>query len=84
MKDLKFNKDIVNDLSQDKLDYLATIQWKKDVSFDGLGQNNPDSVKSVSFLEFFRDLKVGVSADKENNDFLQETQNSIRQSLVNS
>ena len=84
VKDLKFNENIVNDLNQEKLDYLATLQWKQDLSFDGLGQNNADSKKSISFLEFFRDLRVGVSADKENNGFLQETQSNIKQSLKNS
>jgi flagellar hook-associated protein 1 len=81
IKDLKFNESAVNDLNQEKLDYLATLQWKDNISFDGLGQNNGNSGKSISFLEFFRDIKVGVSADKENNDFLKETQNNVKQSL---
>lgn len=84
VKDLKFNKNVVNDLDQEKLDYLATIQWKKDISFDGLGQKNSNPSKSTSLLDFFRDLKVGVSSDKENNDFLQETQNNIKQSIKSS
>jgi flagellar hook-associated protein 1 len=81
IKDLKFNESAVNDLNQEKLDYLATLQWKDNISFDGLGQNNSSSGKSISFLEFFRDIKVGVSADKENNDFLKETQDNVKQSL---
>lgn len=81
IKDLKFNESAVNDLNQEKLDYLATLQWKDNISFDGLGQNNGNSGKSISFLEFFRDIKVGVSADKENNDFLKETQDNVKQSL---
>jgi flagellar hook-associated protein 1 len=81
VKDLKFNESAVNDLNQEKLDYLATLQWKDNISFDGLGQNNSNSSKSISFLEFFRDIKVGVSADKENNDFLKETQKNVKQSL---
>lgn len=84
VKDLKFNKSAVNDLDQEKLDYLATIQWKQNISFDGLGQNNTSSTKSTSLLEFFRDLKVGVSADAENNKFLRETQNNVKQSIQNS
>lgn len=84
VKDLKFNENIVNDLSQEKLDYLATFQWKDNLSFDGLGQNNSNSTKSISLLEFFRDLKVGVSVDKENNDFLKETQDNVKQSLQSS
>ncbi len=84
VKDLVFNKNAVNELNQEKLDYLATLQWKQDVTFDASKQDSGSSTKSVSFLEFFRDLKVGVSADKENNGFLQETQNSVKQSLKNS
>jgi flagellar hook-associated protein 1 FlgK len=84
VKDLKFNENIVNDLTQEKLDYLATFQWKDNLSFDGFGQNDSDSTKSISLLEFFRDIKVGVSADKENNDFLKETQDNVKQSLQSS
>lgn len=84
VKDLKFNENIVNDLTQEKLDYLATFQWKDNISFDGFGQNDSDSTKSISLLEFFRDIKVGVSADKENNDFLKETQDNVKQSLQSS
>lgn len=84
VKDLKFNKSAVNDLNQEKLDYLATIQWKKDISFDGIGQKNSNPSKSTSLLDFFRDLKVGISSDKESNDFLQETQNNVKQSIKSS
>ena len=84
VKDLKFNENIVNDLNQEKLDYLATLQWKEDLSFDDLGQSDDGYTKSVSFLEFFRDLKVGVSTDKGNTDFLQETQSNVNQSIKSS
>ncbi len=84
VKDLKFNENMVNDLTQERLDYLATFQWKDNISFDGLGQNNTNSTESISLLEFFRDLKVGVSVDKENNDFLKETQDNVKQSLQSS
>ena len=84
VKDLKFNKSAVKDLNQEKLDYLATIQWKKDISFDGIGQKNSNPSKSTSLLDFFRDLKVGISSDKESNDFLQETQNNVKQSIKSS
>lgn len=83
IKNLKFNENNVNDLKQESLDYLATFQWKNDLSFDGLGQDN-DSAKSISLLEFFRDLKVGISADTENTNFFKETQNNVKQSLQSS
>jgi flagellar hook-associated protein 1 len=83
VKTLTFNENSVNDLSQEDLDYLATFQWKNNLSFDGLGQN-ASSDKKISLSEFFRDLKVGISADKENNDFLKETQNNIKQTLQTS
>jgi len=83
VKNIKFNEDVVNDLTQEKLDYLATFQWKKDLKFDGFGQNSTSS-KSLSLQDFFRELKVNVSADKENNDFFKNTQTNIKKSLENS
>ena len=80
IKTLKFNKDLVNDLTQDKLDYLATIQWKKDLSFDGKGQNITLTNKS-SLGEFLRDLRVNVSSDKENVDFSKTTQANVTMSI---
>lgn len=83
IKTLKFNKDMVNELDQNKLDYLATLQWKNDLSFDGFGQN-VSSVNKGSLSEFFRDLKVDVSSDKGNVDFFKETQLNIRLSIQTS
>lgn len=77
---LKFNENAVNDLDQEDLDYLATIQWKKDISFTGEEQDSSNgSVSSLS--EFFQDIRINVSSDKENNDFLLATQETIQQSL---
>lgn len=83
VKSLKFNKNIVNDLTQEKLDYLATIQWKSDLSFDGMGQNS-NSEKSISLVDFFRDLRVDVASDNENNSFLKETHKNVKESLQSS
>lgn len=83
VKNLKFNENSVNDLSQDKLDYLATIQWKTDLSFDGKGQNSTSEQKS-SLIEFFRDLKVNISSDKENVNFLDTTQKNVKMSIQSS
>lgn len=83
VKTLNFNSNSVNDLNQEKLDYLATIQWKSNLSFDGKGQN-VTSTNDTSLLEFYRELRVGVSADKENANFLLETQDNITQSVKSS
>ena len=80
---MKFNENLVNDLNQDKLDYLASIQWKTDLSFDGKSQNSSSSEKT-SLLEFFRDLKVNISSDKENTKFLDTTQKSVKMSIESS
>jgi len=79
---LKFNENAVNDLEQEDLDYLATIQWKKDISFTGEEQDSTNgSVASLS--EFFQDIRINVSSDKESNEFLLTTQETIQQSLEN-
>ena len=77
---LKFNENAVNDLEQGDLDYLATLQWKKDISFTGEEQN-PDSNSVSSLSEFFQDIRINVSSDKESNDFLLKTQEGVQQAL---
>lgn len=77
---LKFNEEAVNDLSQVDLDYMATMQWKKDIEFDGFAQDG-SSLNNTSFSEFFQEIKVNISSDKENNDFLLETQETVFQSI---
>lgn len=83
VKTLKFNEKMVNDLDQNKLDYLATIQWKQNLSFDGKAQDVNSTTKS-SLSEFFRDLRVNISADKENIDFTKTTQAGISNSIKSS
>ena len=79
---LKFNENSVNGLNQEDLDYISTIQWKKDISFTGKEQD--PSISSVASLsEFFQDIRINVSSDKESNDFLLTTQETIQQSLEN-
>lgn len=80
VKTLVFNEDAVNDLKQSDLDYMSKIQFKKDISFDGKAQN-PDDKNASSFSEFFQDLRVNISSDKENNGFLLKTQKTVEQSL---
>ena len=80
---LKFNENSVNDLDQKDLDYLSTLQWKKDISFTGEEQD-PSNSSASSLSEFFQELRISVASDKENNDFLLETQESVVQSLESS
>lgn len=80
VKSLKFNEEAVNDLLQSDLDYMGTIQWKKDVEFDGFAQDGSNK-DATSFTEFFQDIRVNISSDKENNDFLLEAQEAVEQSL---
>ena len=80
VKSLKFNESAVNDLLQSDLDYMGTIQWKKDIEFDGFEQDG-SSVYATSFSEFYQEIRVNISSDKENNDFLLEAQESVEQSL---
>ena len=80
IKTLKFDKNAVNDLNQQNLDYLATLQWKDNLSFKG-GAQNPNDVNSTSFVEFYRNLKVGVSTDKEEANYGFEVQDAIANNL---
>lgn len=85
---LSFNALAVNDLDQFDMQYLATIQFKKDISFDGNPQGSLKTEYSdtdtSSFQDFFKELRVGISADKQNNDFLRDTQKAVQQSLQSS
>jgi flagellar hook-associated protein 1 FlgK len=77
VKTLKFNDDVVSGLDQDKLDYLATLQWNDEVSFD-------DSGDKSSFSKYLQKIKVTVSSDKENVDYMAETQTAVTESLQTS
>lgn len=81
VKTLEFNEDAVRNLNQSKLDYLATIQWKDNLSFGSL---RDETSEGTSLSEFYRDLKVNVALDNENVNFLEETQNNVKQSIQSS
>lgn len=80
---LQFNELAVQNLTQRDLDYLTTLQWKSDFSFDN-GAQDPDSITAMSFSSFYQELLVDVSSDKENTNFLLESQQSVTQSLSSS
>jgi len=75
VKTLQFNTASLNNLTQDKLDYLATIQWKEDIDFDGTGLNDQ------SFSQFYQTLRVSVADNKENVNFTQTAQAAISESI---
>lgn len=83
IKTLKFNDSLVNELTQEKLDYLATMQWNNDLSYDGKAQTGTSTAKA-SLSEFFRDLRVTVSADKESVNFSKDTQAGVKMSIKSS
>lgn len=88
VKTLQFNQQAVNDLDQNDLDYLATMQFKDDIYFNGKPQGSThsqyeDSGKTT-FSDYFQSVRVGIATDKENNDFLKETQETVKQSIQNS
>ncbi len=74
---LEFNSGVVSTLTQDDLDYLATIQWQTDIDIDGTGEN------LTSFSSYNQALRVQIADDKENIDFKKETQDAVTNSLQN-
>lgn len=74
VKTLSFNESSVGNLSQEDLDYLATIHWNEDIKFD-------DSGVQTSFNKYYQNIRVQVSADKENIDYLAQTQEAVTESL---
>ncbi len=73
VKTLSFNDSKVGNLTQGDLDYLATIQWNENINIEG--DNH------TSFSKYLQSIKVSVSADKENIDYMHETQEAVTQSL---
>lgn len=80
VKTLAFNKNAVNDLKQEQIEYLATIQWKTDLSFDGKAQDST-ATNTTSLSEYFRNTKVNVSSDTENAKYSKEIQANIAQTI---
>ena len=75
VKTLSFNQGALNSLTQEKLDYLADLQWKEDVEFDGTGLDRQ------SFSSYFQTLRVAVADDREAVIFNQESLVAVRESL---
>lgn len=83
VRSLTFNKDAVTGLTQEKLDYLAQLQWKTNIRFDGQAQDGDTSV-GTSFSKFYQTIQVRVSGDKEGIDFMYKTQQAVSESLKSS
>lgn len=75
VKTLTFNENALNTMTQEKLDYLADLQWKEDIDFDGSG------LDVQSFSEYFQTLRVVVADDRETVIFNQESLEAVRESL---
>jgi len=80
---LVFNESAILSLDQDKLDYLAKLQWKEDFGFDGAVQDG-SADGATSFSKFFQATQVKIASDKENVDYLKDTQSAITNSLQGS
>lgn len=80
VKDLTFNASAVSDLTKEQIDYMATVQWKTDLSFDGKVQN-PNDPNKKSLVEFLRNLKSNVSQDTQTSKSEQEVQANIAQTI---
>ncbi|MEA3553106.1 MAG: flagellar basal body rod C-terminal domain-containing protein [Campylobacterota bacterium] len=77
VESLTFHDSMVNTLTQEKLDYLASIQWKDDIDFDGTGENN------TSFSKFYQTIRVDLADDRESIIFKKESQSAVTESMTN-
>jgi len=73
VKTLSFNSSVVRNLTQEDLDYLSTIHWNENIK---IGEDS-----NTSFSKYYQNIKITVSADKENLDYLKDTQDSVTESL---
>ena len=74
---LKFNDGLVSGLTQENLDYLATLQWNEKINIDDTGEN------LTSFSRFVQSSRVQIAENKESIDFKKETQDAVTNSLQN-
>lgn len=81
VKTLQLNKEKVLTLNQENLDYLASLQWKADISFDGKPQDGTSNL-ARSFTKYFEEIRVDISTDKESIKGIKETQDAVVASLT--
>ena len=53
---------------------MTAVRWKDDIDFNKDGGG-------TTLTEYYQEIRVSVSADKENTDYLQENQEAVYQSL---
>jgi len=75
VKNLTFNEESLNIMTQEKLDYLADLQWKENIDFDGTGFDKQ------SFSSYFQTLRVVVADDRETVIFNEDSIMAVRESL---
>ncbi len=75
VKTLTFNEEVLNTMTQEKLDYLADLQWKEDIDFDGSGFDEQ------SFSSYFQTLRVVVADDRETEIFNESSITAVKESL---
>ena len=76
---MSFNSNSLNDISQEDLDYLGSLQFKDDFNI-----NSNHSTAKQSYSDFLIELRVNVASTKESMDLKLETQESIVISLQSS
>jgi flagellar hook-associated protein 1 len=77
VKTLQFHQNAINTMTQEKLDYLAELQWKEDVNFDRTGENNQ------SFSQYFQTLRVHIADDRETVIFNESAQEAVKEAIQN-
>jgi|GEM_PF-508892 len=75
VKNLTFNEESLNIMTQEKLDYLADLQWKENIDFDGTG------LDEQSFSSYFQTLRVIVADDRETVIFNEDSITAVKESL---
>lgn len=89
VRTMQFNQLAVGRMEQKDYDYLATHQWKEDISFLGFGQDTNNELvandtDTSSLSQFLQGIRTNISRDKESSDFILDTQKAVVQSLKNS
>jgi flagellar hook-associated protein 1 FlgK len=75
VNNLTFNSSKIASLSQNNLDYLSTMQFNTDIQISSTENT------TTSLTKFYERIRVTVSQDKENVDYIKETQNAVTKSL---
>ena len=72
---LTFHDGMANTLTQEKLDYLSSIQWKNDIDFKGTGEDK------TSFSKFYQTIRVEIADNRETVIFQKESQSAVKEAM---